>query len=98
MSNFDQSRLEDLRGIEDKLHSYITTRVGKRRLERSRAAILRQDRDPYVKNMRRRLLMATQAQDIKAVADINDQLQRYDNKHGYDQDNKEKLKPGRKAS
>jgi len=90
MSNFDPSRLADLQGIDDKLHDYKTTKAGKHRLERSRAAILRQERSPYVKNMRAKLLAATQANDIREVEKINEQLMGYDRKNGYDQYERDK--------
>lgn len=85
MSNFDNSRLADLKLIDDKLHDTHTTRRGRRYLERSRGAILRQERDPYVKNLRGRLLKATQANDADAVNTIQEQLQSYDRRKGFDQ-------------
>lgn len=85
MSNFDNSRLADLKIIDDKLHDSKTSKRGKRYLERSRGAILRQERDPYVKNLRARLLRATQANDAEAVNSIQEQLQSYDRRKGFDQ-------------
>lgn len=84
MSNFDPSRLSDLKLIDDKLHDYKTTRWGKRRLERSKAAIQQQERDPYVRSLRSRLLKATQAGDTQVVTQINEQLHKYDIDHGHD--------------
>ncbi len=85
MSNFDASRREDLRLIDDKLHDKQTTRRGKRYLERSRSAILKQRSDPQIGNLRARLLRATQANDANAVEKIQEQLHAYDRRMGFDQ-------------
>lgn len=88
MSNFDMGRQADLRVIDDKLHDKQTTRRGKRYLERSRAAIMRQKNDPYVRKLRSRLLNATRANDVDEVNKIQEQLHSYDRNHGFDQDEK----------
>ncbi len=85
MSNFDPSRLKDMQLIDDKLHDKRTSRRGKRLLERSRAAILRQERDPDIKRLRSQLLKATQANDAGVVTRISEQLQKYDQRAGFDQ-------------
>lgn len=85
MPNFDNSRRIDMQKIDDKLHDKKTTRRGRRLLEISRAAILRQERDPYVRTLRDRLLRATQANDAHTVAKITEQLHAYDRQHAYDQ-------------
>jgi hypothetical protein len=93
MSNFDNSRREDMKLIDERLHSKKTSKRGKRYLQKSRAAILRQEKDPNLKNLRSRLLRATQAQDTAAVMQIEEQLQAYDRRHGYDQNENVELKP-----
>jgi hypothetical protein len=85
MGNFDNSRLADLKMIDDKLHDPATSRRGKLNLERSRAAILRQESNPQIKTLRSRLLQATQAGDANEVSKIQEQLQRFDQSSGFDQ-------------
>lgn len=86
MSNFDASRQSDMRLIDQKLHDKTTTKRGRRLLERSKAAILAQERDTRLRSLRSRLLKATQAGDRRAVMQINEELHRYDRQHGFDQD------------
>jgi hypothetical protein len=86
MPNFDESRQADLQVIDAKLHDVHTSRRGKRYLQRSRAAILDQRNDTYVRNLRNRLMRATQANDASEVNKIQEQLHAYDRKKGYDQE------------
>jgi hypothetical protein len=83
--SFDDSRLADLQLIDDKLHDHTTTKRGIRNLERSKAAILRQERDPRIVELRSRLRGATQTRDTREVHKINEQLQKFDQQSGFDQ-------------
>ena len=85
MTNFDNSRLADLKLINERLNDKRTTRRGKRLLERSKAAIQAQERDPWLKSTRTQLLKATQAGDASAVTKLSEQLADYDKRKGYDQ-------------
>jgi hypothetical protein len=85
MSNFDESRRADLRLIDEKLHDNSTTRRGMRYLERSRSAILQQRNNSFVRNLRSRLLRATQVGDGATVNRIQEQLHDYDRRAGFDQ-------------